>query len=86
MSEQKALLLTSKKGPLAIGTRPIPQPGKGQVLVKIKAVGLNPVDWKIQDYGIFVPDDGYPAVLGTDIAGDVVEAGEGVELAEGTRV
>ncbi|KAK1235924.1 hypothetical protein PQX77_000834 [Marasmius sp. AFHP31] len=89
MSEQKALLLTSKKGPLVVGNRPIPKPGKGEVLVKVKAAGLNPVDWKIQELGIFIPEDGYPAVLGTDIAGDIVEVGEGVDqagLSKGTRV
>ena len=37
---------------------------------------MNPVDWKIQKHGWFVNE--YPAVLGTDIAGEVVELGEGV--------
>ncbi|KAL0570400.1 hypothetical protein V5O48_011558 [Marasmius crinis-equi] len=89
MPDQKALLLEKKQGSLIVGTRPIPKPGPGQLLVKVRAAGLNPVDWKIQEYGIFVPEEGYPVVLGTDIAGDVVEVGEGVDQAhwpKGTRV
>ncbi|KZT00565.1 GroES-like protein [Laetiporus sulphureus 93-53] len=85
MSEQKALFLTSRRGPFAIGTAPIPKPGRGQLLVKIEATALNPVDWKIQAYEIFIDD--FPAVLGTDIAGTVEELGEGVTgFVKGDRV
>src|SRR6267378_4345433 len=75
-AKQQALILDSKQGTFVVGSREIPKPGAGELLVKIKAAALNPVDWKIQKYGIFV--DSYPAVLGTDIAGDVVQVGEGV--------
>ncbi|KAJ6576889.1 chaperonin 10-like protein [Mycena vulgaris] len=82
---QKALLLESKQGPFVLGTRPIPTPGAGDLLVKIHAAGLNPVDWKIQAYGFAVSD--YPAVLGTDIAGEIESVGEGVEgFQKGDRV
>ncbi|THV06946.1 GroES-like protein, partial [Dendrothele bispora CBS 962.96] len=77
MSEQKALVLDSPKGSFVVSTRPIPKPATGELLVKVQAVGLNPVDWKIQEYDVYVKD--YPAVLGTDIAGDVEEIGEGVQ-------
>ncbi|KAJ7675259.1 chaperonin 10-like protein [Mycena rosella] len=84
-SHQKALLLESKNGALVLGTRPIPTPGAGDLLVKIHAAGLNPVDWKIQAYGIFLED--FPAVLGTDFAGEVEALGEGVEgFQKGDRV
>ncbi|KAL0570399.1 hypothetical protein V5O48_011557 [Marasmius crinis-equi] len=83
MPDQKALLLDKKHGSFVVGTRLIPKPGPGQLLVKVRAVGLNPVDWKIQEYDMpFVRDDDYPVVLGTDIAGDVVEVGEGVDQAQ----
>ncbi|KAF9260469.1 GroES-like protein, partial [Marasmius fiardii PR-910] len=73
------------QGEFAVSTRDIPKPGAGELVVKIKGAALNPVDWKIQSHGIFVAK--YPAVLGTDIAGDVEELGEGVEgFSKGDRV
>ncbi|KAK7040272.1 hypothetical protein VNI00_009739 [Paramarasmius palmivorus] len=87
MAEQKALLLKEKCGPFVLDTRPVPKPGPGELLVKVQATGLNPVDWKIQETGLLV--ESFPAVLGSDIAGDVEELGEGVDaekLPKGTRV
>ncbi|ESK81635.1 GroES-like protein [Moniliophthora roreri MCA 2997] len=89
MIEQKALLLEKQCGALVLGTRPIPKPGSGELLVKVQAVGLNPVDWKIQRNGFVVKKEDYPTVLGTDIAGDVETLGEGVDAekwSKGTRV
>ncbi|KAF9260468.1 GroES-like protein [Marasmius fiardii PR-910] len=85
MSSQKVLYLQEKLGEFAVSTRGIPKPGAGELVVKIKGAALNPVDWKIQSYGIIV--EKYPAVLGTDIAGDVEELGEGVAgFSKGDRV
>ncbi|KAG5349727.1 hypothetical protein C0989_002158 [Termitomyces sp. Mn162] len=82
---QKALLLESKQGKFVVGSRDIPKPGPGELLVKVLATGLNPVDWKIQKYGIFVTE--FPAVLGTDLAGTVEVVGEGVtSFKKGDRV
>ena len=84
-STQKALILEAKFGKLVVNTIPIPKPGPGQILVKIKATALNPVDWKVQKYGILVGT--YPAILGSDIAGDVEELGEGItDFKKGDRV
>ncbi|GBE88083.1 hypothetical protein SCP_1203120 [Sparassis crispa] len=84
-SQQKALLLQSKQGAFAIGTIDIPAPGAGELLVKIESTALNPVEWKIQAYGILVTE--YPAVLGFDAAGLVTGIGEGVSgFAIGDRV
>jgi NADPH2:quinone reductase len=47
------------------------------LLVRLKAAGVNPVDTKIRTRGVFVPD-GLPAVLGCDGAGVVETVGEGV--------
>ncbi|KAG1851618.1 chaperonin 10-like protein [Suillus subalutaceus] len=83
--QQKALVLPKKQGNFEIGSRSIPSPGAGQLLVKIQSAALNPVDYKIKDIGFFVTD--YPAVLGTDIAGIVEELGEGVDnFRKGDRV
>ncbi|KAL5486253.1 hypothetical protein ACEPAI_7299 [Sanghuangporus weigelae] len=85
MAEQKALILDKPHGEFSVGTRPIPKPGPGELLVKVHATALNPVDCAIRDHNIIVND--YPAVLGYDSAGTVEEIGEGVEgFAKGDRV
>ena len=50
---------------------PTPQPGNGEVLVRITCAGVNPVDWKIRDEG----QHSMPFVLGQDFAGVVVSNG-----------
>lgn len=47
-------------------------PGPRELLVSVKAIGLNPADGLIRNLGIFVQD--YPTVLGFDFAGVVIKA------------
>ena len=85
MALQTAFIVDAKFRQSIVNTVQIPKPGSGEILVKIKAAALNPVDWKIQKYSLFV--EKFPAILGTDIAGDVEEIGEGVtEFQKGDRV
>jgi len=56
-----------------------PKPGAGQVLVKVKAAAVNPVDWKIRDglgemFGLKPP-----LILGCEVAGTVETVGDNVE-------
>ncbi|EIW87291.1 GroES-like protein, partial [Coniophora puteana RWD-64-598 SS2] len=82
---QRALLLQAKQGAFVLGTRAIPKPGQGRLLIKVEAASLNPIDWRIQETGLFIED--YPAVLGYGTAGVVAEVGEGVtKFAVGDRV
>ncbi|KAK7682603.1 hypothetical protein QCA50_014403 [Cerrena zonata] len=74
-TQQKALLVPLK-GKFYLGSSNVNQPGPGEVLVRIEATALNPVDWKIPEAGYFVTE--WPAILGTDSAGVVVAVGEGV--------
>ncbi|MFC4946311.1 NADP-dependent oxidoreductase [Pseudonocardia sp. GCM10023141] len=55
---------------------PVPVPGTGELLVRVRAAGVNPGDWKLRDgsYGV----EG-PAVLGREVAGTVEQVGAGVE-------
>lgn len=83
---QKVLQVESKGGQFVAEERGIPTPGAGEILVKIHATALNPGDWKMQKYG---PDfiEEYPAILGSDIAGEVIEVGEGATgFSPGDRV
>ena len=82
---QKALILPAKQGKFIVGSATIPHPGPLEVLVRIESAALNPVEWKIQAYGVFVST--YPAVLGTDGAGVVEETGSDVTtLVKGDRM
>jgi NADPH:quinone reductase-like Zn-dependent oxidoreductase len=84
-AKQKALLLDKAFGQFALGEVEIHQPGPGEILIKVQAAALNPIDWKIQKVNRLI--DGYPAILGSDIAGDVETVGEGVsDFKKGDRV
>jgi NADPH:quinone reductase-like Zn-dependent oxidoreductase len=49
----KAAWIKEKQGkPLVVDSAPYEKPGKEEMIVKTNAVAINPVDWKIQDYGI----------------------------------
>lgn len=54
-----------------------PAPGPGQVLIKIHAAGVNPIDWKVRN-GLFAGlVKNFPIIPGYDVAGEVVGAGSG---------
>lgn len=72
----KAAYLDAKGSKLRVAEAPIPKAGPNDIVIKNKAIAINPVDWKIQDYGFFVQN--WPTVLGSDVAGEVVEVGEKV--------
>jgi len=83
--QQKALFLQSKQGQFVVGSHSIPKPGKDELLIQVYSAALNPVDYKVQEQGIFV--ENYPAIIGEDIAGMVDEVGEGVRnFMKGDRV
>lgn len=77
MPTHKALYLLEKHGEFAVRDVETYKPGPGELLVEAKAIGLNPLDWKIQEVGLFVTE--YPAILGYDAAGIVKEVGDGVD-------
>lgn len=56
-------------------------PGDGEMLVRVMAAGVNPVDYKIRQGGFpAVKQDRLPYVPGRDVAGEVVALGAGVTL------
>jgi NADPH:quinone reductase-like Zn-dependent oxidoreductase len=54
-------------------------PSEGKVLVKVKAAGVNPTDWKISEgYMQQIMPIEFPATLGWDFSGTVEKAGAGL--------
>ncbi|WP_321915175.1 zinc-dependent alcohol dehydrogenase family protein [Paraburkholderia sp. J11-2] len=74
----KALVLNQYDGPLELATLDRPQPQTGQVLVRIHAAGLNPLDVKIRAGKADHAKHPLPLVLGIDMAGVVEAVGAGV--------
>jgi NADPH:quinone reductase len=60
---------------LLIVTRPVPQPGEGEVLVQVRAAGLNRADL-LQRQGHYPPPPGASPVLGMEISGEIVQAND----------
>ena len=61
---------------LVYGEVPDPKVGPGQVLIQVKAAGVNPVDWKIMSGGIdAMMDVVFPVIPGWDVAGIVTRTG-----------
>ena len=84
----RALALEGFDAPPAVIDVPAPEPGAGEVLVRVRAAGVNPYDTFVASGGMkdYVPYR-FPAVLGTDVAGVIEALGDGVEgFAIGDRV
>lgn len=89
-STMKAVRIAHFGGPevLHLESVPVPKPGAGELLVKIAAAGVNPVDYKIRA-GKYpaVKQDRLPFTLGRDVAGRVVQLGPlASRFAEGDSV
>lgn len=78
----RALMLTRYGGPEATELRdgvPMPSVGPRQVLVKVRAAGLNPVDFKTRDGKLkVIRRYPLPAVMGNEVSGVVESVGSGV--------
>lgn len=73
----KAVRIHEFGGPetLRVEDLPRPRPAAGEVLVRVQAASVNPVDYKIRNGG-YLPEDQLPLTLGRDVAGTVDIAGE----------
>ena len=71
-----------------VKSAPYTHPREGEIVVKNHAVAINPVDWGVQLLGkLLFSWITYPFILGGDLAGEVVEVGEGVtRFSVGDRV
>lgn len=70
---------------LELEQRPMPTPAPGQVLVRNRVIGLNPVDWKVLGGDLMAWSAG--KIPGVDGTGDVIAVGEDVDASwQGQRV
>lgn len=74
----KAAVLDTHGAPFRITDLPMPTPGPREVLVRIAASGVNPLDTKIHAGAAEHARHPLPAILGIDVAGEVVAVGAGV--------
>lgn len=88
MTDDIALWLPAKRADLVIGPARRASAGAGEIVVRARAVAVNPMDRLMRTVGdLITPYLVYPFVLGSDVAGEVVEVGAGVtRFAVGDRV
>ncbi len=74
----KAAVVAEANGPFRIVDKPVPAVEAGQVLVRVIASGVNPLDTKIRTGAAGHAKHPFPAILGMDLAGVVEKVGDGV--------
>ncbi|GAA6033722.1 hypothetical protein JCM8097_004398 [Rhodosporidiobolus ruineniae] len=83
--QNNAAWLVEKGAPLEVGPAPVGTPGEAEVLIKVHAVAIEPVDNMVQATGFMVRE--WPFLLGQSLAGEVVEVGSAVKnVKKGDRV
>lgn len=83
MATMRAMVTTAWGGPEVMVLQEVerPEPGEGEVLVRVHAAGVNPVDWKTRRNGGLLARRGVepPVILGWDVSGVVEALGPGVD-------
>ncbi len=76
----KVYVFTEFGGPEqeSLQERPVPEPGPGELLVTVRAAGVNPADWKIRA-GLMGTGRRLPVGMGLEVAGVVSALGEDVD-------
>jgi len=87
-NEMRAIAEKKIGGPIALMDLPTPGIGAGEVLIRVRAAGVNPFDWKVADGELEDElEHRFPLILGFDAAGVIERVGADVtELAEGDEV
>jgi NADPH:quinone reductase len=87
-STMRAVIAEGSGGPevLKLVERPVPQPSEGEILVRIRAAGINRPD-VLQRQGGYAPPPGVSDILGLEFAGEVAATGpNATRFKEGARV
>ena len=80
----RAMVLEAPRSPLVLRERPVPSPGPGQVLVRVRACAVCRTDLHVVDDEL--PAIPHPVVPGHEIVGTVEACGAGVSIARGARI
>jgi putative PIG3 family NAD(P)H quinone oxidoreductase len=78
--QMRVIEIEGGRGPAAalrLAERPTPGPGPGEVLIRVKAAGVNRPDL-LQREGLYPPPPGAPDILGLEVAGEIEALGDGV--------
>lgn len=88
MPANNALWMPKRGAPFEVGPAPYTAAGPGEVVIRVRAVAVNPIDnLPGLAYRIVLPWLTFPMVIGCDVSGDVVEVGPGeTRLRPGDRV
>lgn len=79
MPSHEALILDKKRGPFAVRAVPDTAPGMDEILISVRAIAVNPFERLIQSVGdIITPWMTYPAIVGSDVAGEVIAVGPNI--------
>jgi len=79
MPANAAAWLVAKQTKLEVKPAPYTAPGEGEIVIRNRAVAINPVDWAIPIIGnLMFAWLKRPLILGEDLAGEVAEVGPGV--------
>ncbi|MEU4247406.1 NADP-dependent oxidoreductase [Amycolatopsis sp. NPDC026612] len=85
----RAITFSTYGGPevLQLSDVPVPEPGPGQVRLAVRAVGVNPIDWKIRSGAMRQNSQiAFPHIPGLEVAGVVDAVGDGADFALGDEV
>jgi NADPH:quinone reductase-like Zn-dependent oxidoreductase len=87
-NEMRAIAEERFGGPIALMNLPAPEIGRGEVLIRVRAAGVNPFDWMVADGALEAErKHRFPLILGFDAAGVVEQVdAEVTGLAEGDEV
>ena len=87
MSQQRAVQYDEIGPPSVLQIREVavPSPGEERALIAVRAVGINPYDGKVRA-GIAPKEAPFPRGIGADVAGEVLEVGDGALYADGSPV
>ena len=69
----KAAMVSGRNEQHTIVERSLPPLRSGEPAIRITVAAINPIDWKMRDFDVFIPS--YPAVLGSDAAGEIAAVG-----------
>lgn len=79
MSNKAAWQKTFKGETLTIEDAPMPTPQPHQILIRTRAIGINPADAAVQKLGMIYDASQFPVILGFDVAGSVEAVGDQVK-------